>query len=205
MRRGVINSSSARRGHFPHLTHVACMDRRPSQSSSVISLCLASASTPLMACLTYGEQSPGTAPTKVGKSKTSPIRLPCYPTAPRQNTGIKRAKAVRGKRENHGRVNSYAWGFHFRLRAAGRSAPLYPVARKAGAVGINTDSPRHLFQNRGCRRASVFGLAPEPRRRLSALEPGSYAPAGSRHRVLYSQSNPAIDLHVFAPFRQAHS
>lgn len=205
MRRGVTNSSSARRGHFPHRTHVACMALRLSQSSSVISSCLTSASTPLMACLTYGEQSPGIAPTNVGKSKNSPIDLPRYPTAPRQNAGISDANLVRGKKNNHRRVNSYAWGFHFRLRAAGGSAPLYPVARKAGAVRLNADGPRHLIQDCGCRRAPVFGLAPEPRRRLSALEPGSYAPAGSRHRVLYSQSNPTIDLHVFTPCSQAHS
>lgn len=63
---------------------------------------------------------------------------------------------------------------------------------------------RNLIQQGRCRVPALLGvqsILPRPRR---PLEPGRYAPAGSRHRVFNRQSNSGVQgLHVFAPFRQA--
>lgn len=87
----------------------------------------------------------------------------------------------------------------FSLRAAGPQPPSV-VARMAEAgrgLTFPTGLRRYLIEDRGCRRAPPFGMAPVLRRRLRALEPGRNAPAGSRDAVFDHLKNPRVRfLHV---------
>lgn len=88
------------------------------------------------------------------------------------------------------------------------SPPDGVVACEAVAgVGSPTCASRHdLSQESGCRRTPRICQALVTPRRRRPLEPGRYAPTGSRQRVLNRQSNPGVDgLHVSAPsLRQVH-
>lgn len=94
----------------------------------------------------------------------------------------------------------------FGLRAASQQPPCF-VARMAGVVSFiagHLRTPieasgcrRDLIAQPGCRPAALVRKASILPRRLTALEPGRYAPAGSRDAVLYDLKNPWVQfLHV---------
>src|SRR5690606_10466064 len=110
-------------------------------------------------------------------------------------------------------------GKSFSLRAAGIPAPLCAVAREAGVVSFIAGHLRSILRVRGCRRDLIAQLGCRPAAligkrsvapgRLTALEPGGYAPAGSRDAVLDQQKNFRVHLHVRSALRgpsplQAH-
>ena len=92
---------------------------------------------------------------------------------------------------------------YFRLAS---KLPPGGVRRNSSADRLRPVRTRETFQAGGCRRVSGIGLAPEPCRRLSALEPGRCAPAGSCDSIFDRLQDLRVrgPVHVRSPFRQAH-
>lgn len=210
MRLGGSINSAARSGHCPQLRQRERMTFRRSQSGSVISPCACRAPSPRTAAVTYGAQFAGAGRCWAGYEITSPILVTCHDAPPGNITGCG-SNAVKG---NYGyvRIRTYSCG-QFRLsREFHHSRPALispPVGAGRGvrAAGFQPGRLHETLHEGGCRRRTCLRQAPELRRRLTALEPGRRAPAGSRDGVLYSQKDPRVrvQLHLFAPFRQAHS
>lgn len=85
-------------------------------------------------------------------------------------------------------------------------SPPVSVVRGLGAAGLMPGRSHETRQEAGCRRPPDFGLAPELRRRLSALKPGRRAPAGSRDAMLDRRQDlrVRVPVHIHSPSRQAH-
>lgn len=79
-------------------------------------------------------------------------------------------------------------------------AALAPLCRATREASVDRGfaplvGRRNLISERGCRRATLIGQASELPCRQRPLEPGRYAPAGSRDAVLDHQKNPRVHLH----------
>lgn len=199
MRAGGIINRATRSGQAPQRRHPARCRLISAQSASVSRPAAAIAVQPWSLARTFGSHSPRRPLKPVLSTTTSPIRgSRC--DAPRLSC----------RRGNQSRVNSKPLSAHGVVNAPHHSRPALPcppewAGRGAGAVGLNTGRSRETCQEFGCRRAPDFGLAPEPRRRLRPLEPGRYAPAGSRDAMLNRQLNPGVQvLHRCSSVRQAH-
>lgn len=208
---GTINLATMR-GQFPHVRHCARMRLSRTQSGSVSSPIACRAPMPTTAASTYAAQSPERGPNAAGNFVTFGIHAPDQhaPRRPRVRYSTAKMRMCKQFLVSFRFVNHpSAHDFHDPLKY-NQNSPVAligpPVCATCGAeaVGLMPDRSRETCQRRGCRLASDFGLAPELRRRLWALEPGRRAPAGSRHRILYRRQDPRVrlQLHVLAPSRQ---
>lgn len=207
---GGANIAAISFGHWPQRRHDALMADIAAQSLGVIS----PAPRRLMwniCMVTTGRQSPGfrlclsARATRGCRSwTTSPIGLTPRELAPRRLDFIRRGNSDAGKAGFAGSTICSVFR-HSRLRP---TRPPCGVVRGVAVGGFTPADRRELFQDRGCRLAPAIGQAPELRRRLSAFETGSYAPAACRHGVVQRQKDPAIHLHAQALqglcFRQVH-
>lgn len=211
---GGDNSAATRSGHWPQRRQRALARSIAAQSLSSSSPADCMADQPRIFALTRGSHSPTRGRYTAGNGTILGIYPPVRrtPRCPERECNAHETTICNRYYVRHWtKVVQRLDDFHHTLKflnysRAGQVRPPDDLACGVGAAGLVPGRSRETLQEGGCRRAPVIGQASEPRRLITALEPGRRAPAGSRDAVLDHRKDlrVRVPVHVRPSFRQAH-